>query len=205
MHPESKEKLIQLVADRLFGKPIIQNQFRSTFVEAMIEPYLVEAGWRYVGSDWNGWDFERNGQRLEVKQSARIQSWSFARGRLTKPIFDIAPRTGYFHQNGAHWVASPGRISDVYVFAWHGVEPNGPLTDGDPHPVDQRDASQWVFYVVPAAALPFDAKTISLRTIERRMSVKAVAIDALSLEIEGSIERFREVHASAPSVISDQD
>jgi hypothetical protein len=203
MTPETTQQLIYRTANRLFGQPIIQNQFRSTFVEAMIEPYLADAGWRYVGSDWNGWDFERNGQRLEVKQSARVQSWSFARRKLTRPTFDIAPRTGYFHENGASWVSLPGRIADVYVFAWHGVEPYGPLADGNPYPVDQRDASQWVFYVVPASALPADAKTISLRTIERRLPVQAVPIEKLSIEIEGSLKRVREVQATASWAILD--
>jgi hypothetical protein len=34
------------LASKLFDQRIIQNQFRSTYVEAMIEPYLEPDGWR---------------------------------------------------------------------------------------------------------------------------------------------------------------
>lgn len=64
------------LAARLFDQPLIQNQYRSAFVEAMIEPYLARSGWRYVGDNWAGWDFEHEiGTRLELKQSAAWQTW----------------------------------------------------------------------------------------------------------------------------------
>jgi hypothetical protein len=47
------------LAQRIFDQPIIQNQYRSAFVEAMIEPYLAGSGWRFLGDNWGGWDFER--------------------------------------------------------------------------------------------------------------------------------------------------
>ena len=60
------------VASRNFDQRLIENQYRSAFVEAMIEPYLTPTGWRYVGDGWNGWDFERSdGSRLEVKYVLR--------------------------------------------------------------------------------------------------------------------------------------
>jgi hypothetical protein len=62
------------LAARLFDCRIIENQFRSAFIEAMIEPFLAQTGWRYVGGSWSGWDFERGGiERLEVKQSVQNQ------------------------------------------------------------------------------------------------------------------------------------
>jgi hypothetical protein len=64
------------LAALLFDQPLIQNQFRSAFVEAMIEPYLARSGWRYVGGNWAGWDFEHKLRtRLELKQSAAWQTW----------------------------------------------------------------------------------------------------------------------------------
>jgi hypothetical protein len=103
---------------------------------------------------------------------------------LTKPIFDIAPRTGYFHENGAYWVALPGRVSDVYVFAWHGVEPSGSPIERYPNPVDHRDVAQWVFYVVPTKDLPPNNKTISLRTLEKQALVQPISIDRLVAQID---------------------
>jgi hypothetical protein len=62
------------LAQRIFDQPLIENQYRSAFIEAMIEPHLAPHGWRYVGDGWSGWDFEHdNGSRLEVKQSDRAQ------------------------------------------------------------------------------------------------------------------------------------
>ena len=55
----------------IFDQKLIGNQYRSAFIEAMVEPYLEARGWRYAGDGWSGWDFEhREGSRLEIKQSA---------------------------------------------------------------------------------------------------------------------------------------
>jgi hypothetical protein len=64
------------LAALLFDQQLIQNQFRSAFVEAMIEPYLARDGWQYCGGNWSGWDFQHElGTRLELKQSAAWQTW----------------------------------------------------------------------------------------------------------------------------------
>lgn len=180
---ETPDAIRQRLSERLFGRPIMQNQFRSTYVEAMLEPYLGSTGWRYVGADWNGWDFERDGMRLEVKQSAVVQNWSFRRGKLTKPVFSIAPTSGYYINDGADWVAEPGRAADLFVFAWHGVEPEKPLAAGDPYPVDHRDPSQWAFYVALEAKLP-STKTISLEKIGRLGEQRPVGIVSLPSTVE---------------------
>jgi hypothetical protein len=116
------------LAARLFDCRIIANQFRSAFIEAMIEPFLAQTGWRYVGGSWSGWDFERGGiERLEVKQSAAHQTWSDDRRVETRGSFDLAPCTGYWFENGSKWMASPGRDAQVYVFAWN--DTYGPTAD----------------------------------------------------------------------------
>ena len=142
-------EIAERLAKRLFDTPIIQNQFRSTFVEAMLEPVLEKAGWKYTGDGWSGWDFERDdGARLEVKQSAAIQTWSKARNIVTKGAFDIAGRTGYFFEGGSKWEPTPGRPANVYVFAWNNTE-------------DHSRPENWMFFVVPTSCLP-PQKTISL-------------------------------------------
>ena len=89
------------LASRIFDQRLIGNQYRSAFIEAMIEPHLAVAEWRYVGDGWSGWDFERtDGSRLELKQSAAQQTWSVNRNLRTRGVFDIAPRTGYFYDGG---------------------------------------------------------------------------------------------------------
>ena len=55
--------------------------------------------------------------RLEVKQSAALQTW-MAQGKCSTPSFGIAAKTGY-SSNGADWRQAPGRHADIYVFALH--------------------------------------------------------------------------------------
>jgi hypothetical protein len=151
------------LAALLFDQPLIQNQFRSAFVEAMIEPYLARNGWRYCGANWSGWDFQHElGTRLELKQSAGWQTWDPPKqaksGLPPKPgpgIFDIAPRTGWFDEAGAIWTKfpAPARPAHIYVFAW-----NGQCGDA----ADHRDPDQWEFFILPTTALP-PRKTVSLR------------------------------------------
>jgi hypothetical protein len=147
------------LASRIFDKAIIENQYRSAFVEAMIEPYLLKYGWRYTGDSWSGWDFEREdgSRRLEVKQSAAHQTWSEARKIKTRGTFDIAARTGYFYESGSKYVAEAGRCAHTYVFAWHPIY--GPETD-------HRNPDQWEFYVVPAFSLPQGQRTLALSRIK---------------------------------------
>jgi integrase len=53
------DEIARRLAEKLFDQPLIQNQFGSAYVEAMIGPYLESDGWSYVGDGWSGWDFER--------------------------------------------------------------------------------------------------------------------------------------------------
>jgi hypothetical protein len=75
---------------RAWLEPLIGNQYRSAFIEAMIEPYLAPHGWTYKGDGWSGWDFERtDGCRLEVKQSAARQTWPAPRNVQTRGALGI--------------------------------------------------------------------------------------------------------------------
>lgn len=69
-------EIAEKLATRLFDQRVIQNDYRSAFVEAMLEPFLEPIGWEFKGANWNGWDFEsRTGEYLEVKQSSALQTW----------------------------------------------------------------------------------------------------------------------------------
>ena len=147
------------LARRIFDQRLIGNQYRSAFVEAMIEPHIEPYGWRYAGDAWGGFDFQRrDGSRLEFKQSAAERPWSRARQLRTRGAFDIAPRTGYFHKGGTKYEPTAGRCAQTYVFAWHGRSGRR---------ADHRNIDQWVFYVVPASSLKDGQRTISLSKIEK--------------------------------------
>lgn len=154
-----------MAADAAFGRPLVNNVLRAILAEAVVASALGE-GWEWCSADWAECDFRhRDGTRLEVKQSAALQSWHHEGAKPWRSSFDIAERTGYYR--GSEWTEAPGRNADIYVFAHH------PVTDGT---ADHREPAQWRFYVVAASALPAQ-KTISLSVVAR----VAEAVDVAGL------------------------
>lgn len=140
-----------------FGNPLVTNAFCGIVVGMIVASALGdESTWTAV--DWGGWDFERKGDdlRLEVRQSAAMQSWGLAK---SPPSFDIGARTCYW-KNGVEKIVlePPTRLAHVYVFAHH------PQTD---QTADHRDPGQWRFYVIPTDQLPARQKSISLSGVRQ--------------------------------------
>jgi hypothetical protein len=70
------EDVSHAAADLVFGKSLIQNNFRAVIAETIVG-FALGADWSHCSDNWNSWDFEhKTGARLEVKQSARKQTWS---------------------------------------------------------------------------------------------------------------------------------
>ena len=145
-----------------YEKPIMNNVHRANFVECLIALALGDQ-WQLTwqqGWDWAAWDLEsQSGVRLEVKQAAARQSWDPPETPQRIPRFDIAPRDGYWTREGSQWKDLPGRHADIYVFAWH--------RQSRAEFCDQRNAEQWLFYVVPEKDLPDDQKSIGLTALEK--------------------------------------
>ena len=99
----------------------MNNVHRGEYLECLVAE-LLGSGWRLpwtAGHDWAPWDLEHiSGTRMEVKQSAALQSWHDGKSASTSPRFDIAPRTGYWTLNGS-WIDRPGPPADIYLFGWH--------------------------------------------------------------------------------------
>jgi hypothetical protein len=129
------------LAERLFGGRLLMNSVRGDWVEEMVA-LALEPDWRLCSGDWAGWDLElADGLRMQVRQSAALQSWGTVTAR---PRFSIAPVTGYWREDGV-WTPCPGRIADLYLFAWHGRTDEG---------ADHREPAEWRFHAVPETALP---------------------------------------------------
>ncbi len=138
----------------LFDVCIIQNNLRGLYVEYLVCEILGD-GWKIASGDWAAWDIEHeDGTRLEVKQSAAKQTWAAPSNGSSPPVFNI--RTPKFIWEGARRFEAKGRPAQMYVFAWH-----GDLSEC----ADQRDVSQWGFYVVPTKNLP-KQQTIGLKRLE---------------------------------------
>lgn len=172
--------IIADLARELFDQPVMSNLARPAYVERLVARALHPA-WRYVGSNWTSWDLESDvGARLEVKPSAVRQTWTDGPSRPGKPtpgILDIAPRTGYWVDDGRRWVPGICRPADVYVFAHHAVF--------DVHEVDQRDPAQWTFYVVPEYKLPAARRTLGLAWLQQLSP--PIAFEALLPTVDGTI------------------
>lgn len=154
------------------------NIHRADYVEAIVATALADASWERM-TPWDSWDFEHSESRcrLEVKQSAAAQSWGNVRASPAR--FDTAPRTGYWNEEEQRFVRETGRHAHIYVFAWHGQEVDA---------ADQRDPTQWQFYVVPEHHLPHQ-KSIGLAVIRRMAPAStfeelAAAVDAVREGIE---------------------
>jgi hypothetical protein len=154
----NKDAIIAAASAAAFGKPLVNNVLRSIISEASVDAALDD-GWKWCSGDWAGFDFiHKDGTRLEVKQSAALQSWHSPGRKPSNPKFDIARRTGIW-ESGTVWIPTPGRNADLYVFAFHPV--------ADPETADHRDPMQWEVFVVPESALPRTSKTISLSAVRR--------------------------------------
>ncbi len=103
--------VVARVGDAAFGKPLVMNVLRGHVVEAIVALALAP-DWRWCAADYASWDFEHDaGVRLEVRQSARRQSWPRSASSVPRPAFDIRARTG--RTEAGEWIAEPGRAADL--------------------------------------------------------------------------------------------
>ena len=151
-----KDQIIRRACHSAFGSPLVVNNFRGLIAEAIIAEAL-QSDWKWVSGDWASWDFKHeSGARLEVKQSAALQSWHDGQPKRWSPRFDINDRTGRWE--GANWVSEAGRPACIYVFATHSLI--------NAKTADHRDPRQWNFYIVDERVLPRQ-KTVGLAGIAR--------------------------------------
>lgn len=191
MTQKSHLPIIQKLVDTVYDDPLITSVDRGHYVESMIA-LVLDKQWRAtaVERSWAPWDFERedDGARLEVKQSAALQTWLVYSDapRERSASFDIALRKEVRSKGGDFAPDCPGRPADVYIFAWHPVM--------DHEVADHRCPEQWRFFVVPEQQLP-NQKTISINRL--RILAPEIGYDQLAAEIETWIARLGELKFQA--------
>ena len=152
----TKDQIVARASAELFAKPLLTNIHRAVVAEAIVATAL-EPEWTWCSGDYASCDFKRSdGARLEVKQSASLQSWNAATLKASQCSFDIAERSGEW-EDGVRWVARRGRNADVFLFCHH------PIVSPE---ADHRDAAQWRFFPVPEKLLP-KTKRIALSAVEK--------------------------------------
>ena len=177
-------RIVKFMMDRFYGSPVIANRWRGDYVEVLIHFALGEE-WE-LGGEWNGWDLQKADVRLEIKQSAALQTWETSGKSL--PRFDIEPRSGYY-KNETDWIELPGRHADIYIFAWQPETERGVA--------DHRCADQWRFYIVPEHELPEGQKSIGLNPIKKRS--EELSFGQLARAIIGAVEALPSVKTNAVS------
>ncbi len=186
---ECEKGLRDRIVASLLGRPLVNNAFRGTLVEAILAGVL-EPEWRWCADGWGSYDFEGpRGIGLEVKQSAALQDWHDESSKPNTGRFDIAARKGRFGENG--WEDKPGRFAELYVFAYH------PIIDRSK--ADHRKPEQWQFHIVPASSLP-EQKSIGLAGVQRlgdSVSIKHVKAKLSSLMSKVYDETGRELYMGA--------
>lgn len=176
-----------------YDTPVMNNVYRADYVECLIV-FMLGTEWSLtwsLGWDWTLWDCQHSsGARLEVKHSVARQSWdheTIARSR--SPRFDIAPRSGYWTQDGSRWVDSPGRPADLYVFAWHDERRDGYA--------DHRNTNQWVFFVVAEQDLPKNLNHIGLT------GLKAIVAPCRIADLKATVENACPARDSLKATLQD--
>ena len=155
-------RIVRKLVNTYFDRQLINNVDRGHYVECMIVLTLGEE-WNLTSAKrgWAPWDIERDdGARLEVKQSAALQTWSLADDAPPPRTssFDIAFRKEPWTKGADNPPYRPGRPADVYIFAWHPIK--------DHKAADHRCVEQWRFIVVPERDLP-NQKTISINSLKK--------------------------------------
>lgn len=155
VRPPTAAYVRALAGRTAFGGALVVNSLRGLVSETIVAAAL-EPEWECCSEDWGGWDFGRDdGLRLEVKQSADLQTWTKAIPGRNVARFDIKARTG--RRVPDNWQTVAYRAAHIYVFAHHFVSDDN---------ADHCDPNQWRFYVVAACDLP-SGKEIGIRPLEK--------------------------------------
>ena len=161
--PSRHDRIVRRLFDQLYNRQIIDNVDRGVYVEYMVEMALQEtdARWECMPG-WSLWDLEHrdSGARIEVKQSAKRQTWSSdLQSAVSAPRFSIAPTKSYWDNSTGIWLETePQRWADLYIFAYH--------SEDKEDLADHRQPEQWEFYLVPEWELPPLQKTIGLNPVQ---------------------------------------
>lgn len=137
---------------------LVTNTERGVFAEFIVAVALNVPITGVRNGAWSPIDLTTpEGTTVQVRSAAYLQSWYQARYSTIE--FDVEPKRAWNLETNT-W-AERGRHADVYVFAL--------LLHRDKRSVDPLDMAQWMFYVLPTAALDgFPPRKISLAELQGR-------------------------------------
>jgi hypothetical protein len=141
-----------------FSRPLLDNTLRGVWCEFMLCEALGPEC-RPVGLAWHPWDLQIGPDsadvptriRIQVKNSAVLQTWNEAAGKASASIFNLTwrRRPAYFDRSHPGVPCErEGFLCDLFILCHH------PVADWEV--ADHRNPSQWRFYVLPVIG-PFCA------------------------------------------------
>jgi len=150
---------------------VLNNTTRGLLAEYLVAKALgITDGIRV---EWDAYDLEFDGLKVEVKSSAYLQSWH--QDKLTAIKFGTQKTFAWDKLTGKY-EKSQKRQADVYVFA---------LLEHQEHKtINPMNVEQWKFYVVPSEKLG-ERKSISFKILDS-MSERVTYG-----ELKTAVEKFR--------------
>ena len=150
---------------------VLNNTTRGLLAEYLVARALgLNDGLRV---EWDSYDLEFNGLKIEVKSAGYLQSWY--QSKLTTIRFSTQKTFAWDKLTGKYETARK-RQADIYVFAL--------LAYQEQETVNPMNVEQWEFYVVPSEKLE-ERKSISFKTLWS-MSERAAYGD-----LKMAVEKFR--------------
>ena len=183
---------VQRLVQRVYEQRLIGNVERGAYVECMIELALKEChpAWSLTAT-WDSCDLvnRKTGARIEIKQSAALQTWHLSSCPNCGSLYewDVRDESG----KASPQFSIKQREVDLYVFAWH--------PEKDPEIAGHRRPDQWKFFVVAETCLPERDGGIGLgplnQLIERGDLAEYGGYDALAAMVANVLEALPSLKA----------
>lgn len=160
---------------------LLSNTLRGAFAEFIVSCAL-DIHYTTPHVDWDSFDIlGKNGERIEVKSSAYLQSW-FPENQPDKRSlirFSIAPALEWMTEECRYKDEGSKRHSDVYVFCHYTC-----LERGADNPLEMNN---WDFYVLATYKIDaiFDCqKSVTLESLKRKAKVEKCTYSEMPAAID---------------------
>lgn len=161
----TREAIERRILKEAFKTRLLDNSMRGFWCEFMVAEALGP-DCHTVGLGWHPWDLQIGDSRdvfpdrirIQVKNSAALQTWHPRYGTVTDCCFNLTLRNRprYFTQDNPNVPCeSTGFMCDIFVLCHH--------PETDVARADHCDPTQWRFYLAPVAG-PCSAVTPSEMT-----------------------------------------
>ena len=163
------ERISQRVLSEYFDLRVMDNNLRGYWCEAMVAEALGP-DCRVCSGGWAPWDLELGAAsktfpdniRIQVKNTARVQSWHGPTSVPSDPMFNLSYRSlpEYWNRdNPDRQCEAQGFLCDLFVLCFHGIDAL--------EKADQRDPNQWQVFLISASPRDGDITENEIRSCRK--------------------------------------